>query len=265
MRHCYVLRVFTRGEEGGNPLGVVTDLTGLDAAGMQRIASELAFSETVFIDWQEEGTPSVRIFTPRVEIPFAGHPLVGAAWVLSMMGPGTVDKVTCGIGEVPFRVDGEAVWVDVPLPDAVRRAPEAESIALMSRLPDPMAAWWVELPLEYLVIDPGFPSLIEGADPDFDALEASGAGLCYLAAPDRDGYRARFFAPAVGVPEDAATGSAAVALAAVRHFEGERQGRCEVWQGEEIGSPSTILLSWDGGTASLGGTVSRDEVRILDI
>ena len=88
MRHCQVLSVFTRDGAGGNPLGVITDVTGLDGAAMQAIATELGFSETVFLDSTRPGVPQARIFTPAAEIPFAGHPLVGAGWVLGAMGPG---------------------------------------------------------------------------------------------------------------------------------------------------------------------------------
>ena len=89
MRHCYVLRVFTRGDEGGNHLGVVTDVTGLDTETMQGIATELGFSETVFIDWQNEGVPFVRIFTPAAEMPFCGTPA----------GRGGLDAGCCRSGE----------------------------------------------------------------------------------------------------------------------------------------------------------------------
>ena len=123
MRHCYILRVFTRDGAGGNPLGVVTDVTGLDAGAMQAIAADLAFSETVFLDWTAPGVPRARIFTAVVEIPFAGHPLVGAGWVLGKMGPGTTRRVACGIGEVPFRVEGDRVFIEVPLPREVEPAP----------------------------------------------------------------------------------------------------------------------------------------------
>ena len=77
-RPCHVLRVFTRGDEGGNHLGVVVDAIALSTDRMQAIATDLGFSETVFIDWTDTTDhPKVRIFTPADELPFAGHPLVG--------------------------------------------------------------------------------------------------------------------------------------------------------------------------------------------
>ena len=80
-----VLRVFTAGREGGNHLGVVNDLVDLDDAAMQQIATDLGFTETVFVDWPEGSIPFARIFTPAEELPFAGHPLVGAAWCLTVI------------------------------------------------------------------------------------------------------------------------------------------------------------------------------------
>jgi trans-2,3-dihydro-3-hydroxyanthranilate isomerase len=264
MRHCYVLRVFTRGDEGGNHLGVVTDVTGLDDGTMQEIAADLGYSETVFLDWREAGIPEARIFTPTVELPFAGHPLVGAAWVLGMMGPGTVDRIRCGIGEVSFRTEDETTWVQVPLSTEVEVADDMGDIAKATRLPEPVRAWRVRLPLDYLVVDVGSPVAVVAADPDIESLADHGAGMLYLTAVGADGVKARFFAPTAGVPEDPATGSAACAYAAVRSHLGEASGEATIHQGDEIGHPSTILIRWGDGSVDLGGTVRRDEVTVLE-
>ena len=104
-RHCYVLRVFTRGDEGGNHLGVVTDATSLTAESMQAIALELGYSETIFLEWEEGEIPRVRIFTPGAELPFAGHPLVGMAWMLGKLGPGGISTLRCPAFEVAIRFD----------------------------------------------------------------------------------------------------------------------------------------------------------------
>lgn len=265
MRHCYVLRVFTRGEDGGNHLGVVTDITGLQGDDMQRIAADLGFSETIFIDWRSEATPFVRIFTPAAELPFAGHPLVGAAWTLGVAGPGTVDRVRCAVGEIPFRVEGEAIWVDTPMVSSVSEAADGSEIAESSRLPATGRAWWVRMPIPYLMIEAPSASAVASADPDFESLaDGPAAEACYLFAADGGHVKARFFAVGLGVREDPATGSAAAALAAVRTHEGEPAGHLVIRQGDEIGHPSTIELSWSPRAASLGGTVRRDEVRVLE-
>lgn len=264
MRPCHVLRVFTRGDVGGNHLGVVNDLTGLDGETMQSIAADLGFSETVFVDWMDGGTPHVRIFTPTVELPFAGHPLVGAAWVLSAIGPGTAAEMVCGVGSIPFRSEGDIAWVDTPLVDDVRVAKNAATIAAAAGLPEPRSAWWAMMPIPYLVVDLGSAQAVSRAEPDLDALVAAGAGMLYMIGAQGDDLRVRFFAPEAGVPEDPATGSAASAYAAVRAFAGQTEGSVTIHQGEEIGCPSTILLDWGPRRASLGGTVRRDEVRMLD-
>ncbi len=262
VRHCYVLSVFTRGGIGGNPLGVVTDVTGLEPSSMQAIATELGFSETVFLDWTRPGVPQARIFTPAAEIPFAGHPLVGAGWVLGKMGPGTARRVACGIGEIPFRFEGERVFIEVPLSREVA-APEPVPAAV--GLPAPERSWLVRLPLRYLLLEVGSAAAVAGARPDFTALAAAPWEGTLVFARDGGTVKGRFFAPAVGVPEDPATGSAAVALASALAFSGEAEGSVSIDQGDEVGAPSRLELSWSGGMAAVGGTVRRDEVRVLAV
>ena len=262
MRHCYVLSVFTREGAGGNPLGVVTDTTGLDQAAMQSIATGLGFSETVFLDWASGGVPLARIFTPAAEIPFAGHPLVGAGWVLSALGPGTARRVACGIGEIPFHLEGDRMFIDVPLPGEVERVDPGPGVAC---LPAAERAWLVRLPLRYLLLEVAAPAAVTGAAPDFAALAAAPWEGTLVFARSGSIVKARFFAPAVGVPEDPATGSAAVALAGALAFSGEAEGALVIDQGDEVGAPSRLEVGWGGGVVAVGGGVRRDEVRELAI
>lgn len=264
MRPCHVLRVFTRGDVGGNHLGVVTDPTGLDGADMQGIATDLGFSETIIIDGIDEHAPAVRIFTPALELPFAGHPLVGAAWMLGSEGAGASSEMICGVGSIPFRVGDESAFVDTPLVRDVRLAGDGAKIAAAAGLPEPEAAWWALMPVPYLVLDLGTATAVAHAVPDISKLTSLRAGMVYLVGRQGDDLRVRFFAPEAGVPEDPATGSAASAWAAVRSFEGEEAGSVVIHQGEEIGHPSTIHLEWAPDRATLGGSVRRDEVRTLD-
>ena len=231
---------------------------------MQAIAAELGFSETVFIDWRDGGIPHVRIFTPATELPFAGHPLVGSAWVLASIGPGSVTEMTCGVGSIPFRSDPESTWVDTPLVNDVRVAEDGETIAAAVGFPEPVGAWWAMMPVPYLVLDLSSADLVSETIPDIPKLAELGAGMTYIVGSQGDDLRVRFFAPDAGVPEDPATGSAASAYAAVRVFEGEQNGTMTIHQGDEIGHPSTIRLAWAPGRATLGGSVRRDEVRILE-
>lgn len=265
MRHCYVLRVFTCEDNGGNHLGVIADSAGLDTASMQAIAADLAFSETVFIQWGADGPPAVRIFTPAAEMPFAGHPLVGAAWILGGIGPGTTDRMTCGIGEIPFEVVGDRARVTAPMTVDVEMTAVGSSVAAAACLPDPVRSWWARMPIPYLVIEVADPSEVASATPDFAALLAGPSPeATYMFSRDGDQVTARFFAPALGVDEDPATGSAAAALAAVMAHEGEAVGALTVFQGAETGFPSAIDLTWADDVVHLGGTVRRDEVRWLE-
>lgn len=254
-RHCYVLRVFTRGDRGGNHLGVVTDVSGLDGVTMQQIAADLGFSETVFVDWRHGGVPDVRIFTPGRELPFAGHPLVGAGWVLLAMGPGGVDRVSCGVGEVAIRRDDDTVWITPPFDQAV--IPTSVDIP---GWPAAVEAWEVRMPIPYQVLRLGTPEEVASLKPPAGVSEA------YAWAWEEEGRRvkARFFAADVGVVEDPATGSAAVALAAALRNGGLDTGDLVICQGDEIGHPSTLRLRWTDDTVEVGGSVRRDEVRELD-
>lgn len=262
-RSCHVLRVFTRGDEGGNHLGVVNDVTGLDAAAMQAIAADLGFSETVFVDGEDGGAPVVRIFTPVDELPFAGHPLVGTAWFLNHMGPGGVERLRCGIGEVRIRLDGDTTWVDATINPAAARLRDESALAGAAGLPLPVRAWRVAMPKDYLLLELGGAEQVAAATPSMEVLAAHFGTMVY--ARDGGQVRARFFAPASGIDEDPATGSAAVALATALASTGESSGRLTIDQGAEIGHHSRIELVWDGGIASIGGTVRCDEVRQLDI
>lgn len=256
-RPAQILRVFTDGERGGNHLGVVADSVQLDSRRMQTIAAELGFSETVFIDWPVGGIPRVRIFTPTMELPFAGHPLVGAAWLLLRAGPGGVDRVTCGVGEVGISAQGDRVWIEPPFRQPVRVEEEPPTLGWCS----PGRAWEVEMPLPYSVWQMKTPGQVSALGPPPSDLGMTLA-WAWVSSPDR--VKARFFAPGAGVVEDAATGSAAVALAAVLRSDGMASGNVQISQGAEVGHPSLIELSWDGQRCRLGGKVIRDGVRELE-
>ncbi len=258
MRHCFVVRVFTISGSGGNALGVIPDATDLDAGDMQRIAHELGYSETVFIDWPAGGVPGLRIFTPATELPFAGHPLVGTAWVLNHMGPG-VDRMSIQIGEVGVRLSRDMVWVAPPaieLPVREAGVDEADPLGITAS-----RAWRVEVPSDYLVLEVASEADLNDAAPDLTAVASSADGV-YLVTGD-DPVRSRFFAPRMGVAEDPATGSAAVGLSAVRRALGTQSGTLRILQGlpEAL---SEIRVVWDGSAVELGGAVVRDEVRLLD-
>ena len=257
-RHCYVLRVFTRDGSGGNTLGVVTDILGLDDAKMQSIATDLGFSETIFLSWFEGTMPKARIFTPSTEVPFAGHPLVGAAWVLMNLGPIDPGAIECAIGPIRIRQADGLTWIEGAGDQLVRSVstelgPELVAVDIAEVL----------MPIPYLIVQVGTPEEVEGMTTSLVA----GLGEVYVWAWEREGQtvRARFFAPDLGITEDPATGSAAVALAARLRDQGQITGALVIHQGQEVGRPSRIELVWDGDVTSIGGVVARDEVLFLKL
>jgi predicted PhzF superfamily epimerase YddE/YHI9 len=220
MATLHVLRVFLNDEgEFGNHLGVFLEGAGIDAARRQEIATELGYSETVFVDDRESG--ELQIFTPGTELPFAGHPLVGTAWLLRHEGI-EVSALRPPAGEVRVRVEEGATYISA----------------------DP--AW--SPPFDYLQLaDPAAVRALEGPPTDADEV--------YVWAwidEDAGTIRARSFAPGVGIPEDEATGSAALALSA-------QLGRpVTINQGQ-----GSILIAQPlkGGRAEVGGQVALDEAR----
>jgi trans-2,3-dihydro-3-hydroxyanthranilate isomerase len=255
MKDVRVLRVFTRDGAGGNHLGVVENPTGLDTNAMQAVAAELGYSETVFFE-----PTQIRIFTPTAELPFAGHPLVGSAWVLGNGVDGSGGTMTIQIGDIRYHIEDGLAWVELDQPGIVH--PAGESDAVQFGLPAAHRAYLVELPLPYLIFEYDDPEAVRSAKPEMKAIEQSGAEV-YIVSAEALGMRARFFAPALGVDEDPATGSAATALAAVRVAQGQDRGEHLIHQGEEIGQPCAIHLCWSDGTVSLGGTVVEDEPRSI--
>ncbi len=259
-RQCLVIRVFTRDGGGGNHLGIVTDLDGLDTAAMQQIATNLGFSETIFIDMATP-VPVTRIFTPGMELPFAGHPLVGAAWFMGHLGA-DVDRLVCGIGEVAIRNEGHLSWVDIPM-KVDNAHPDSTEFATAVAVPGPLSTWRVETPLDYRMVELATAEAVANVNPNTDVFGAVHGLTVYARAGDA--VRMRFFIPVAGINEDPATGSAAVALATMYAARGEPAGELAINQGEEIGHPSRINLRWTDSTASIGGTIIEDGHRTLEI
>lgn len=253
-RNVQVVRVFTRGDSGGNHLGVVVDASGLAGEGMQRIARELGYSESVFVESWAGGVPQARIFTPGAELPFAGHPLVGLAWSLDRAGlPAGV--IRCGIGDVAAGVSETGAWIEPPFDQPVEPGTlDAGGWA------DPLESWDVLMPVRYHLLRLPSPESIA-------SLQVPGPPISEVLAwawsTEPSLVTARFFAPGMGVPEDPATGSAAVALATVLRHTGRPSGRLHIRQGDRMGSPSTIELSWTESHVRVAGRVVFDHVRPL--
>jgi trans-2,3-dihydro-3-hydroxyanthranilate isomerase len=248
-----VVDVFTDKALAGNQLAVFTDATDIPEELLQPLAREMAFSETVFVYRPEaDGHVRIRIFTPASELPFAGHPILGTAFVLAAPLQLVEIRLECGVGVVPVTLEREGArivfgWMAQPIP-MWRPYESAEEL---------LAALGVErseLPVELYDLGPthvfvklGSPDDVAALTPDLGALARFPVGVnCFARSGPR--WKTRMFAPAFGVSEDPATGSAAGPLAVhlVRHGVVAPGEEIEISQGAEIGRPSTLFARADG-------------------
>jgi trans-2,3-dihydro-3-hydroxyanthranilate isomerase len=258
-RSYEVVDVFTSAPLEGNPVAVFVDGAGLSGELMQRLARELNLSETVFLlDGSETSDARARIFTPATELPFAGHPVLGAAAVIG--GRRGLDRVRlrtgAGVVAVQLRREGDAVVygeMQQPIPTWGQLAHAGELLAALG-------VQRSRLPVE--VYDNGprhaFVALSSEAEvaalrPDLGALADVGrVGVSCFAASGGQ-VKTRMFAPALGVAEDPATGSAAGPLAVhlARHGVSAFGDWIEIRQGTEIGRPSLLRARADGSADAL--------------
>ena len=276
--HRYLqVDVFADRPGAGNPLGVVMEADGWDTARMQAFAAWTNLSETIFFltPTTPHASYRIRIFTPRQELPFAGHPSVGAAWAACALGlvePGSstlVQECAAGLLTVALQRDGAALLPSVRAPRA-RQVP-VEAAALLEaatrgwRLGALAPALWNNGPLWWLV-ELADAQAVRGLLPDLAAIAAlstaTGATGLAVHAPDvRDGYHlaVRAFCPADNIPEDPVTGSAQAAiatqLAAAARLPG-CDGRYVGSQGRELGRDGRVSVHVDEhGDAWIGGAV----------
>ncbi|HEY2258231.1 MAG TPA: PhzF family phenazine biosynthesis protein [Solirubrobacteraceae bacterium] len=278
MREYVVVDVFTDVPLEGNPVAVFTDGEGLGDELMQRAARELNLSETVFLLPGGDAEHAwARIFTPAAELPFAGHPVLGTAFILGeRLGTDTV-RLRTGAGPitVSLRREGGApvsgemeqpipTWEELRCADELLAALGLERSALPIEIYDngPRHAF-VELPDE---------PAVAALRPDLRAVAELGTfGVsCFAVAGKR--VKTRMFGPALGVAEDPATGSAAGPLAVhlARHGRTRFGERLEIEQGVEIGRPSRLQALAEGSAeqvkrVAVGGSavvVARGEYRL---
>lgn len=266
----HTLDVFTDRRFGGNPLAVVLDADGLNGECMQAIAAEFNLSETVFVLPPAKPGPErrkVRIFTPQAELPFAGHPTVGTSFLLAKLGLvqlNAADPVMVleeGVGDVRVRVqpgkDGPlSTQMSVPrMPERGPEPPRHADLSAMLSLPESdllpgSAGWSCGVPFLFLKVRDREAIRRVKLRSDLWEKHLSGwwAKSVFIFTPDTDSkdaqVHARMFAPAMGVAEDPATGSAASALVGYLQDADPRDGqrRWLVEQGFEMGRPSQIEL-----------------------
>ena len=279
-RRYLQLDVFADRPGAGNPLGVVLDPAGMDAAAMQAFAAWTNLSETIFLLPPRTGADyRVRIFTPRQELPFAGHPSVGAAWAALDAGlaePRDGRLVQdCAAGLLPVRIEGEGAARRVHV-----RAPRAREVAagvdaglldaalaglargaLAPALWDNGPRWWL--------VELDDAATVRAMQPDLAAIaaltRATGAvGLAvYGRAPAGADHQlaVRAYCPADNIPEDPVTGSANACIAAQLAQAGtlpDGAARYVASQGRELGRDGRLQVAVDAeGEVWIGGQVQR--------
>jgi trans-2,3-dihydro-3-hydroxyanthranilate isomerase len=274
-----VADVFTDTPLAGNGLAVFTDAREIPEEQLQPLARELNLSETVFVLPAEgEGHARLRIFTPASEIPFAGHPTLGTAFVLAAPLQLQEIRLETGVGVVPVRLEREGPrivfgWMSQPLPTVEPFSDEADVL-------DALGVEHPELPVElydnglrHLYVGLASEGEVAALAPDMSRLVRFDGVLgfnCFAGSGAR--WKTRMFAPGGGVPEDPATGSAAGPLA----FHLARHGRIafgeeiQISQGAEILRPSTLHARVEGTPeqaerVEVGGSavvVARGEFRL---
>jgi trans-2,3-dihydro-3-hydroxyanthranilate isomerase len=272
-----VVDVFTDTPLAGNQLAVFTDARAVPEHLLQPLARELNFSETVFVLPREgDGHARMRIFTPATELPFAGHPILGTAFALA--GPLQLDEIRLetGVGVVPVRLerDGSRIVfgrMSQPLPRWSAYEREAELLGTLGLERSGLPVEVYDLGPTHVYVELLDEAAVAALEPDLVALAGHHVGVNCFAGSGRR-WKLRMFAPAYGVAEDPATGSAAGPLAVhlARHGRIAFGQEIEIAQGAEIGRPSTLYARADGTpdqleTVEVGGSaviVARGEFRL---
>ena len=272
-----VCDVFTTEPLAGNQLAVFTDAREIPEERLQLLAREMNLSETTFVYPPEaDGHVKMRIFTPMAELPFAGHPTLGTAFVLAAPLQLIEIRIETKGGTVPVRLEREGArisfgWMEQPLPTVT---PFEHSDELLATL-----GVTSELPVE--LYDNGVPQVyvalrsvdeVVSLRPNLQRLESLGAYGVNCFAGDGARWKTRMFGPGLGVAEDPATGSAAgpLALHLARHGRIAFGDEIEIVQGAEIARPSQLYARVHGSRESVerievGGSavvVARGEFRL---
>ena len=294
MKRRYVTAdVFTDQMFGGNPLAVVLDAEGLSTKDMQAIALEFNYSETTFVLPPDNPahTAKVRIFTPRTEVPFAGHPNVGTAFVLARESPWAAAAAASAAGIFEFeeraglvpltllREHGTTVGAELRAPEPLSRrsvVPREVAAACLSLDPTDVATQVhapqiISVGLPFLAVELASRDALRRSKPNVAAhaallpLDGADAIFAYWRTPDRPGasdeavLHARTFSPLDGIVEDPATGSACaatIALLATLESHPTAELAWRIHQGVDMGRPSLLL----GRTAVHEGAVTATHI-----
>jgi trans-2,3-dihydro-3-hydroxyanthranilate isomerase len=278
-RFRYVIAdVFTDTPLAGNPVAVFTDAREIPEERLQQIAREMNLSETVFVYKPEgDGHARIRIFTPTIEMPFAGHPTLGTAFILS--GPLQLEEIRLetGMGLVPVRLErddsGRIVFgrMAQPLPTIQPYGgDEAELFDILGVDGSELPVELYDNGVKHVYVALSSEDEVAGLRPQLGRLPGPFCFNCFAGEGVR--WKTRMFAPSSGVAEDPATGSAAgpLALHLARHGRIAFGDEIEISQGKEVGRPSTLFARVDGSAedvqrVEVGGsavTVARGELSV---
>jgi trans-2,3-dihydro-3-hydroxyanthranilate isomerase len=256
--------VFTDAPLTGNQLAVFTDATDIDESLLKPLAREIGFSETVYVLPGDR----IRIFTPGIELPFAGHPVLGSAYVLASQRRDDAVTLATGRGPIHVRFDerGRGTMTQ-PLPSVSAWPGDTEDLFAALRIEGS------RLPVDEYVNGPSHiyvtldaPDDVAALRPDIARLQQTvpGSGVSCIAG-DGTKWKTRMFAPGVGVSEDPATGSAAGPLAVhvCRHGQVPWGTEITIEQGVELQRPSTLYATAIGSDAGVDAVeVAGDTVVV---
>jgi len=262
----YICDVFAHARFGGNQLAVFPQADGLSSDEMQNIAREFNFSETTFVfPPKMENTCEVRIFTPTTEVPFAGHPNIGTAFILSTIGSLAEDQPIifeekAGLVQISIHSknqESKSIQLKAPEPISIGKEIPTSSVAkavgvsvsdIVTETHAPVVA---SVGLPFVIVELVDQSCLERAQLNLEGFrEIESYGVCpdlfvYVRSSGEFDIRARVFAPFDGVPEDPATGSANCALAGLLALFDEKETSdysFRVAQGFEMGRPSRLQV-----------------------
>lgn len=262
-RTFYIVDVFAEDKYSGNQLAVITNADGLSVQRMQQIAREINYSETAFIlsDRRDNGGYDVRIFTPKEEIPFAGHPTLGTAYVIAEI----LDKelsdpiqLNLGVGQIPVARQDNLLWMTTPAPQFGEAFAPSDIVTILN-----LDAGDIDTRFPIQIVSTGLPfilvplktlSAVKKCQVNVDDLlsligsrdiSKSVFVFCPETYEKTNQINARMFAHYYGIPEDPATGSGNSCLAGylVEHqYFGKSAINLSVEQGTEIYRPSRLYL-----------------------
>lgn len=274
-----VCDVFTDTPLAGNQLAVFTDAREIPEELLQPLAREMNFSETVFVLPPEQGGHArIRIFTPATEMRFAGHPTLGSAFVLAAPLQLGEIRLETQAGIIPVRLEREGArisfgWMEQLVPTVEPIPDEAALLAALRVERSELPIEVYDNGMQHAYVALGSEDDVARVKPDFATLAdlLGEMGVSTFAGSGAK-WKTRMFAPADGVPEDPATGSAAgpLALHLTRHGRIAFGDEIEISQGAEIGRPSTLFARVEGSpeqveSVEVGGsavTVARGEFRL---